>query len=72
MYINGTLYTSTNSLPAGNFYPASGSPTLKVGANKANGDIWSGDVASIYVYNKRLNAAEVRANYQISRNKFPV
>jgi hypothetical protein len=72
MYINGTLYTSTNSLPAGNFYPASGSPTLKVGANKANGDIWSGDVASIYVYNRVLSSSEIRANYQISRNKFPV
>jgi len=72
MYINGTLYTSTTSLPTGNFYPTSGSPTLKVGANKANGDIWSGDIASCYVYNRALTSAEIRANYQLSRNKFPV
>lgn len=72
MYINGTLYTSTTTMPTGNFYPASGSPPLKIGANRSNSDIWSGDVASIYVYNKTLNAAEIRANYQISRNKFPI
>jgi hypothetical protein len=72
MYINGTLYTSTTTMPTGNFYPASGSPPLKIGANRSNSDIWSGDMGSCYVYNRVLSSAEIRANYQISRNKFPV
>lgn len=72
IYINGTLYTSTTSMPAGNFYPPSQNPTLKIGANRSNGDIWSGDMASCYFYNRVLSSSEIRANYQISRNKFPV
>jgi len=72
IYINGTLYTSTTSMPTGNYYPSSGSPPLKIGANRSNSDIWSGDIASCYVYNRVLNSSEIRANYQLSRNKFPV
>jgi Concanavalin A-like lectin/glucanases superfamily len=72
IYINGTLYTSTTSMPDGNFYPASGSPTLKIGANRSNSDIWSGDIASCYVYSKVLSASQISANYQLSRNKFPI
>jgi len=44
MYINGTLYTSTTTMPTGNFYPASGSPPLKIGANRSNSYICSCDM----------------------------
>lgn len=69
LYINGSEYT-TSSVPAGNLYPASGSPPLKIGANKVNSDPWTGDIASIYYYNRALTVSEVSANYNMMRVKF--
>ena len=69
LYINGSEYT-TASVPAGNLYPASGSPPLKIGANKVNSDSWTGDIASIYYYNRALTASEVSTNYNMMRVKF--
>lgn len=69
LYINGSEYT-TSSVPAGNLYPASGSPPLKIGVNKVNSDPWTGDIASIYYYNRALTSSEVSANYNMMRVKF--
>jgi len=69
LYINGSEYI-TASVPAGNLYPASGSPPLKIGVNKVNSDPWTGDIASIYYYNRALTATEVLQNYNATKTRF--
>jgi hypothetical protein len=70
IYINGVLYSTLSSLPAGNHYPSSGSPPMYIGCNKTNSDLWNGDIAQILYYGKALTAAEVLQNFNATRTTY--
>ena len=70
IYINGVLYSTLSSLPVGNHYPSSGSPPMYIGCNKANSDLWNGDIAQILYYAKTLTAAEVLQNFNSTRTTY--
>jgi hypothetical protein len=72
IYINGVLYSTLSSLPAGNYYPSSGSPPLYIGCNKTNADLWNGDVPQILYYQKALTAAEVLQNFNATRKTYGI
>jgi hypothetical protein len=72
IYINGVLYSTLSSLPAGNHYPSSGSPPMYIGCNKTNSDLWNGDIAQILYYGKALTAAEVLQNYNATRKTYGI
>ena len=70
IYINGVAYSTPATLPAGNHYPASGSPPLYIGCNKTNADLWNGDIPQILYYQKALTAAEVSQNFNATRKTY--
>ena len=70
IYINGVAYSTPATLPAGNHYPASGSPPLYIGCNKTNADLWNGDIPQILYYQKALTAAEVLQNFNATRKTY--
>ena len=72
IYINGVAYSTPATLPAGNHYPASGSPPLYIGCNKTNADLWNGDIPQILYYGKALNAAEVSQNFNATRKTYGI
>lgn len=72
IYINGVLYSTLSSLPVGNHYPSSGSPPMYIGCNKANSDLWNGDIAQILYYAKTLTAAEVLQNFNATRKTYGI
>lgn len=63
MYVNGVPYSSSTSLPLGNYYPSSGSPALKIACDRTNIDQWVGLINNIKFYNKVLSATEVSEDY---------
>jgi hypothetical protein len=72
IYINGVAYSIPAALPAGNYYPSSGSPPLYIGCNKTNADLWNGDVPQILYYQKALTAAEVLQNFNATRKTYGI
>ena len=70
LYINGVAYSTYAALPAGNYYPSSGSPPLYIGCNKTTADLWNGDIAQILYYQKALTAAEVLQNFNATRKTY--
>ena len=72
IYINGVAYSTPATLPAGNHYPASGSPPLYIGCNKTNADLWNGDIPQILYYQKALTAAEVLQNFNATRKTYGI
>ena len=72
IYINGVAYSTPATLPAGNHYPASGSPPLYIGCNKTNADLWNGDIPQILYYGKALTAAEVLQNFNATRKTYGI
>ena len=72
IYINGVAYSIPAALPAGNYYPASGSPPLYIGCNKTNADLWNGDIPQILYYQKALTAAEVLQNFNATRKTYGI
>ena len=72
IYINGVAYSTPATLPAGNHYPASGSPPLYIGCNKTNADLWNGDMPQILYYGKALTAAEVLQNFNATRKTYGI
>ena len=72
IYINGVAYSTPATLPAGNHYPASGSPPLYIGCNKTNADLWNGDIPQILYYRKALTAAEVLQNFNATRKTYGI
>jgi len=70
IYINGVAYSIPAALPAGNYYPSSGSPPLYIGCNKTNADLWNGEIPQILYYQKALTAAEVLQNFNATRKTY--
>ena len=72
IYINGVAYSIPAALPAGNYYPASGSPPLYIGCNKTNADLWNGDIDQILYYQKSLTATELSQNFNATRKTYEI
>lgn len=66
VYVNGALYASgTRTLNAFTNY------TLHVGSNNSGGEVTSGTVADVSAWSRLLTPADVRADYDLSRQGYP-
>jgi hypothetical protein len=68
LYIDGVLDISTTAIS----YDSSISSTTSIGRNPGFGEYWNGNVSFTQVYNRALTAAEIRQNFEATRDRYGI